>query len=327
MEGNGNSVDRWWTLLHYAVMAPSGHNTQPWLFRLRGDSADLFADRSRALPVVDPQGRELVMSCGAALLNLRIAVHHFGLTERTVLFPDPEQPDLLATIQLEGEGAANPAEESLFEAINSRRTNRLPFEPEPLPPDLIPRIEEAARSEGAWLVPLRAETDRRRVADLVAEGDVIQAEDPELRREIAQWVRSNKSDKRDGLRGYSFGHGRFTSLVAPLYIRFMNWGEGQAQADHELASQAPAVAVIGTDGDSPLDWMRAGQALGRVLLLAEAEGVAASFFNQPVEVPELRDRLRALVAGSGYPQLCFRLGRARPVLPTPRRPLEEIVIP
>ena len=86
------------------------------------------------------------------------------------------------------------------------------------------------------------------------------------------------------------------------------------------------LAVLGTEGDSRLDWLCAGQALGRLLLQAQASGLSASFFNQPIEVPELRERLRDTAAASGLPQLCFRLGHGRELLPTPRRPIEDVVV-
>jgi hypothetical protein len=319
------AADRWWTLLHYAVMAPSGHNAQPWLFRTRGDAVELLADRRRSLPVVDPHDRELVIGCGAALFNLLLAIHHFGLTEQTELLPDSADPDLLARVELTGEGPMDPAENSLFEFISERRTNRLEFTAEPLPGSLLDDLQQAALKEGAWLVPLRAAADRKHVADLIAEGDRLQAADPAIRKEMASWVRSNSSDRRDGLRGYSFGHGSFESLLAPLYVKLIDWGAAQSRRDQALIAAAPGLVVLGTAGDSRLDWLRAGKALGRVLLMAQSVGISASFFNQPVEVPELRHRLLAAVAASGFPQLCFRLGHGGPVMPSPRRRVEDVV--
>lgn len=315
----------WWHLLHYAVMAPSGHNTQPWLFRISGGAAELLCDRSRWLPTVDPEGRELVMSCGAALLNLRLAIAHFGYEAEIGVLPEASNEDLLARVRLIGEGAA-PEDTSLFDAIAERRTNRFAFAPTPVADPMLEQIEEAARGEGAWVVVVRGAADRRRLAELIAEGDRIQADDPDLRKELAAWVRSNHSPRRDGLRGYSFGHGRFASLLAPLYVRYANWGDSQAEADEVLASSGPVLAVLGTETDDRRSWMAAGQALGRALLVAQAHGVSASFFNQPIEVPELRDRLRAAVAASGYPQLCFRLGFGKPVMPSPRRAIEDVVV-
>lgn len=85
-------------LLNYAIMAPSGHNTQPWLFRITGNTVELYADRTRALPVVDPGDRELTISCGAALFNLKTAIRHIGYLPSIEIFPAQENPDLLAKI-------------------------------------------------------------------------------------------------------------------------------------------------------------------------------------------------------------------------------------
>src|SRR5215469_16093227 len=97
-------------LLQYAVLAPSGHNSQPWMFKIDEDTVELYADRSRALPVVDPDDRELTISCGAALLNLRVALRHFGYAGEVIPFPDPDDPDLLARVHLGKIGGARTEE-------------------------------------------------------------------------------------------------------------------------------------------------------------------------------------------------------------------------
>src|SRR5215469_13918562 len=111
-------------LLHYAVLAPSGHNSQPWLFKIDEDTVELYADRSRALPVVDPDDRELTISCGAALLNLRVALRHFGYRDVVQALPEPDDPDLLARIHVGEMIHTNEEEHVHFEAIRRRRTRR-----------------------------------------------------------------------------------------------------------------------------------------------------------------------------------------------------------
>jgi hypothetical protein len=83
-------------LVGYAILAPSGHNAQPWLFSIADDTIELYADRARALPVFDPEDRELTISCGAALLNLRLALRRFGYQDLLETLPDPAVDDLLA---------------------------------------------------------------------------------------------------------------------------------------------------------------------------------------------------------------------------------------
>jgi hypothetical protein len=94
----------------------------------------------------------------------------------------------------------------------------------------------------------------------------------------------------------------------------------------ELALRAPALALLWTDGDSPRDWLAAGQALARVLLRATADGVSASFFNQALELAELRDRTAVAAAVPGRPQLLLRLGYGRELPATPRRALDEVLV-
>jgi nitroreductase len=311
-------------LVRYAILAPSGHNTQPWKFVIRGAELELRADYSRSMPVADPDDRELVMSCGAALLHLRVAVRNFGYTCTTEICPEPDEPDLLARLRLIGVALAGRTDHKLFKAMGERRTARVPFENRPVPRALLYRWQRAAMYEDAWLHLVESEETKRQIAEMIAEGDRIFGQDPEYRNEISRWLRSNDDAGRDGLPGYSLGLGALSSRVAPTGI--FPAGNIQANRDLSLVLNAPAFVVLGTEDDTPTAWMTAGQALARVLLAAQAEGVSASFFLQPVELLQLRSRLMALLPEeSGYAQITFRLGYGPKVPPTPRRPVSEVV--
>jgi nitroreductase len=323
----GRAADKLRFLLRYAVLAPSSHNTQPWLFRVRDDAVELYADRSRGLPVVDPDDRQLIMSCGAALLHLRIAIRHFGHAGEVTLFPDTSDPDLLARVRLGRVHPPTGEEEEIFHAIPRRRTNRLAFEPRLVDQAVLFQLRVEARAEGAWLHILQSEDERNRVADLVAEGDRIEWADRRFRRELASWMHPNASSSCDGMRGYGFGHGDLMSRGGPFFIRTFDLGGQTAASDRRIAAGSPALAVLGTDGDWPYDWLAAGQALARVLLMARAHEVWASFLNQPVELPDLRSKLCDLCDGYGYPQMLMRLGYGRDVRPEPRRPVDEVLMP
>ncbi len=322
----GESSEKLRYLLNYAVLAPSGHNTQPWLFKIIDSEMELYADRTRALPVCDPEDRELTMACGAALFHLRIAFRHFSYEGKVQTFPERSEPDLLARIGFGDKGKPTAEEELLFKAILKRRTNRMPFDAREVPEKTLSELKEAASNEHAWLEIIRAETERNNLADLVAEGDRIQMADPRFRRELAAWIHPNRSVSHDGMPGYALGLGELTSSFAPIVVRTFDMGKGQAAKDRQLATGSPALAVLGTDGDTTQDWLSAGQALDRVLLHARAEDIWASFLNQPIEIPELRPKLRDLLGKKGYPQLLLRMGYAKDVKPTPRRTAGEVLI-
>jgi hypothetical protein len=323
----GDPPERLAFLLRYAVLAPSGHTTQPWLFSIDGDTVDLFADRAKALPVVDPEDRELTISCGAALLNLRVALRRFGYrADAYELLPDPADPDLLARVRLVDGEPLTPAEQALFEAIPERRTTRAALEARAVPVDVQRELVDDAAREGAWL-DLLPDESRPPIGALIAEADRIQMGDKRFRRELAAWIHPNGSGARRGLRGYGFGFGDLMSHAGPLVIRTFDLSKGQAAKDRELA-ESSLLGVLGTRGDSPREWLAAGQAMERVLLRACASGLTASYLNQPAEVEALRPRLaEAIARPSEHPQLVLRFGYGPDVAHAPREPVEQVMVP
>jgi len=322
----GDPAEKLQFLLRYAILAPSGHNTQPWLFRVAGETVELLADRRRSLPVVDPDDREMVISCGAALATLLIAMRHFGHRVAVELAPDPRDQDLLARVSLRAGDPTDVADDELFAAVTRRRSNRHVFEDRRVPEELSNRLGAEAEREGAWLHPV-ADEDRAGVAELVAEGDRTQMADKRFRRELAAWVHPNGGRARDGMRGYGFGSGALMSVAGPFVIRSFDLGRGQAAKDRELAQGAPLLAVLGTAMDDPAAWLSCGRALQRVLLRARANDVWASYLNQPIELTELRPRLAETIGRAGsFPQMLVRFGFGSEVRPQPRRPVDEIVI-
>lgn len=314
-------------LLNYAVLAPSGHNTQPWHFRVGRDYALLYADRTRALPVVDPHDRELTISCGAALHHLTTALVSFGLTATVELLPDASDTDLLARVTVTGRQEPVGDVQRLCAAILRRRTNRQRFADKALPAELLAACRGAAEPFGVWFQLIEGEEERLRAVDLIMAGDRAQAVNPSFRRELAAWMHPSRTRSRDGLVGYALGLGALESYVAPLLVRTFDWGNSQAAKDEQLVAGSPALAVLGSPDDTPAAWLQTGQALSQLLLLATAEGVSVSFFNQPNEVPELRPQLAALIGAEGYPQMLFRMGHGPEVRPSPRRPVDEVLLP
>lgn len=313
-------------VLGYAVLAPSSHNTQPWLFSIRGDHIDLYADRTRALKVCDPDDREMIISCGAALFNLRLALRHFRLFGRMELLPDAEDKDLLARIWIGDEGSHMAEETLMFHAIPKRRTNRQSFKSDPVPASLLAELHTAAFHENTWLHFAEGDDERTAIADLIGQADRHQWADKRFRLELAAWVHSNHSTARDGIPGYAQDVDDLLSYMGPLVVRTFDLGNGQAAKNVEVARHSPVLAVLGTNSDSLSEWVSAGQALAHIMLRARVEDVWASFLNQPIEVPGLRNHLSRVIGHPGTPQLLLRLGFGNEVKPTPRRYVDEVLI-
>lgn len=317
-------------LVRCAVLAPSGHNTQPWLFRVADDALELHADRTRALPVVDPDDRELTMSCGAALAHVVVAAEHFGRVAEVTTLPDSSRPDLLARVTLGVPTVASERSERRFEALGRRRTDRGPYVHEPVPSALLDGLSAAAREEGAWLAVVTDDARKAALGDLVVEGDRIQMGDRRFRRELASWIHPNRTRQRDGLPGFVVGvTNDFVSEAAPLVLRLFDTGKGLAERDRALAEGSPALLLLGTEDDTPGEWLKAGRALATLWLDATAAGLSLSFLNQPIELPELRRDVAELGGRAGFPQLLVRIGRSegsRDPRLSPRRPVGEVLL-
>jgi hypothetical protein len=225
-----------------------------------------------------------------------------------------------------GEARQHTAEdEALFHAISLRRTFRRRFADRCLPDGFASSLEVAARSEGAWLQVFRTQDARHAVAELVAEADRIQMSDKRFRDELAQWLRPNRGKRRDGMPGYALGLGNVKAALGPFVVRMFDPGRGQAARDRRQIADAPLLALLGTPRDTPYHWLEAGEAIAHVLLRAQVSGIVASFFNQPIELPELRTRVQTLAGRDGFPQMLLRLGYGRAPRATPRRPVAEVI--
>ncbi|GII03310.1 Acg family FMN-binding oxidoreductase [Planobispora takensis] len=316
-------------LITAAGAAPSVHNTQPWRFEVRrGRYIELHADLDRRLHVADPRGRSMSISCGAALFNLRLAMRVAGMrpvvqpmsaagSGPSALSPDlPSDlpPTLLAAVWPADAVPASAAEYELYEAVKVRRTNRLPFSGDPVPVEVMAELAAAARIEGASLVEVGG-TAAAALLEEVAAADEALTVDRDYRLELARWTAGNS--RSDGIPSYVQGP---RPVGDPAPVRDF----ARARGERARFEPHPRLAVLTTRGDGPADWLRAGQALQRVLLAATLHGVSASFLNQPLDLRDMRHRTDPRHPG-GHPQMIIRLGYGAAVPRAPRRPVPELL--
>ena len=307
-------------LVAMATLAPSVHNTQPWHFVRRGDALDLRADRSRQLSVLDPDGRQLVQSCGAALHHLRVATRAAGRDLVVELLPEPTDRDLLARVTVTMGPTASGSEVS--EAVDElhRGTVRGRFDDGPLPVGLVDRLADDAALEGVRLRTVRPE-ELPEVQVLVSRAEQYLEGDPAYLAELGRWVHEPTDERPDGI------------PVAALEVT-ADRGElvaGRAfvpAAEHSTeppAAEHPTLVLLLTASDSPRDWLAAGQALSRLLLRCTHEGVGAQPIGQVIDVPATRIGLQRALGVVGVPQLVLRLGPATPVRRTVRHEVSDVL--
>lgn len=314
--------------LRHAVLAPSNHNTQPWRFMVGADRITVCADRLRALPVADPFDRELIISCGAALFNLRVALSRAGLAYSIALFPSAIDPDIVAEVRIAPDGHRDASLPPLFDAIAMRVTTRQPFADEPVAAALEHALIAAGNAEGVDVTCVTELIERERIAMLVALADRQQFGDPRFRRELANWIHPRRKD--DGMPAYASGMLPMLDFASPLaasFVRTFDLGGGVAATHHRLVVGSPLIVCLATGSDDREAWLAAGQALERLLLVAANAGFTASYLNQPIEIAGLREQLPPLVhlPATAIAQLLLRVGRGPYIAHSPRRPLDEVV--
>jgi nitroreductase len=311
-----------------ARLAPSVHNTQPWTWRINTrpttDSAELelWADRSRSLPVSDPIGRNLVISGGCALVYAAVAAEALGAEAKIDHLPEGPDSDLLARISLLP-GTPSPEGQHRLALLSTRRTDRRRFTSWPVPEEKLDHLADTARRWGATVLPIIEPGLRAQVEELLEDARRRQLADPRIAEETERWIDHGQSDgvpeatlpHAEGVRGER--PSRFGSGLVP-------------ESEDPVLRGTDRVLVVSTTDDGPLSWLYAGATLTAVWLQAAATGLSLVPLSQLVEVSRTRIGLEQLLPPPGrVPQVLARVGWqeiGREELPrTPRRSLDDVL--
>lgn len=306
-----------------AIRAPSIHNSQPWRWRVGPYGVGLYSDPTRRLPGTDPHGRDQVISCGAALHHLLVALAAAGVGARIHRVPDREATLHLATV-VPAPHVDVDVDTGLAAAIDRRCTDRRPFRSWPVPPELIGELVAVAERQGVGVDVVTDPRLRRRLYRAIEAAAQQQGADPRYAAELAAWsglgagvhdgVPAARAPGPDAVAG-QMPMRSFAGPGAPVVPS----GE----------PESATLVLLSTSTDTPLEWLRVGEVTSAVLLTATLNGLAASPLTQPLEVGETRAFLRSSLGArrSAHPQMLLRIGwpRDAELCPTPRRPLAEVV--
>ena len=299
------------------------HNSQPWAWRIGPDSIELYADKSRRLDAADPSGRNLVISCGAALHHLEVAARASGLLPEVDRLPDAADPDLLARVRFSPAPLPATAAADL-RAIQERCTDRRRFTSWPVPNERLNVLVRAVDDDGGHAVAVTDVTDRFRVDLLVAQAHRLQERDAEIVEEVRHWTDHNSYD------GLPSDHLPSRPVVPDkLPSRF---DEGLLPDNGQEVEINDGVVLLCGDDDSQASWLRAGESLSALWLSAVRDGLSVVPLSQVIEVPETRHALQHQVLGDlAFPLLLARVGwlpiSRSQLAPTPRRPLDDVLLP
>jgi len=300
-------------LLRYAILAPSSHNSQPWSFDVTGNEIVIAAEESRWLQAADPDKRELYVSLGCAVENCCVAAEHFGFDPH-VEYHDPASAGVVTVTLGEGE-PADPRPADLFDTLTTRTTSHELFDGRPLEDTTRELLETVDTAKDVTLQVVDDPVSKTTVAELQAEADRRQMNDPAYRQELGHWVGIG-----------ALGSSWLLARIEQAVVTHLDIGDREAGKNSKLVQSAPAIAVLSTDSDDPIAQVTTGQTFERIALLARSEGVAVHPMSQTLERPALRTQLGDLLDTPGVPQHLFRLGYADEKSEhTPRWPLDTVL--
>jgi nitroreductase len=305
-----------------ALHAPSVFNTQPWRWHLSGDTLELHADRTRALSATDPDGRLLLLSCGAALHHARVTLRAAGWNVHVERPPEEDATGLLARVTVHDGGGTDQQAESLAAAITVRRTDRRAFGERTVPGGLLTRLRQVVEAEGAYLHVVRRD-QMPMLATSTARAAETESRDPAYRAELEQWTH-RPAGSGDGVPPET------AVRQAPRRVPVRDYAPGAAAglSPGEGFDLGASYVVLFGRTDRPGDLLRGGEALSALLLTATAEGLATAPMSDTIEVEWPRRLVQRLLSGVGEPYVTVRLGYrdvSDPLPPAPRRPAADVI--
>ena len=324
----------WARIVEAATRAPSIHNTQPWLFTAHPDYLEVFTDPARSLSVLDPSGRQRLISCGVAVEFAAVALRAAGYDADVELLPDPDDDAHVATVRVGDGGVPSDEDLALAEAVGRRHTERAAFLPQAVPAELVDRLQAEAGTFGVWLKAITESEEEIATVFLISRAEEIEQGEPEYLAELERWLRTDPSAV-DGIPVAAVPDEDPATRPSNWLIRDFVAGSRPADRSPFRTVDAdappppverPTVVLLGTENDDTSAWLQSGRALGRLLLLVTTAGLAASPLTQALDIPLTRRRMRSRLSLVGHPQMLLRLGYPSTTgTTTGRRPVTDVL--
>ncbi len=305
-------------LLEYAILAPSTHNTQPWIFHIDAHSLFITPDPERILPVSDPTKREMYISLGAALENVLIAAGRFDLSTNVSFIE--KNGDCMIRVDFDNKKVSYLPE--LFNQIEMRFTDRSFFAAHKIQPSVLAEIRKLSIDSQCSLYFVDDEKSKGALAKELASASRNIMKNAAFRKELAFWIRNNFTKLHDG---FSIGLPDIQSLLAPFLMHEFNL-ESPTEESREalMLRHSSGIVVIATKTDVVSDWIKAGQLYERVVLLLGTRGVHHSIHAAMIEENNARKTLATMLGTLEKPQVFLRIGYSKmPITHSPRRNVKE----
>lgn len=306
-------------LASYGTLAPSTHNTQPWLVEAGVSELKIYIDKSRAVPAADPTLRDMYISLGALIKNVELAAKEFGVKSSLKLARPLADSELVATFNFFNlDQAKSPQQSEILEGILKRQNYRgfFKIEFDEIAFNKIMK-ETLAGQQTVRAKVITEKTEIVKLAKLTAKGLKMAYADPMFRHEIGSLINHNLSRKKYGLHGYSLRLSTLQSFVIPEVMKRKDIGPKLAMLNYKSFILSPAAVVLATDKDDETSWLATGQTMEEVMVCLAAAGLTSSIYTASIESKGLREELMRIlgITKKPLPQVLFCVGTPGAPLP------------
>ena len=302
--------DRIKYILKYATLAPSTHNTQPWQFKIKGDSCELYINSKKKLPQADPTGRDLYISMGCCLENLITAAKYFRVYKSYKLYGE-EDNKLAAKVyfkDLNKKTKFDKKYNKLMHAIVHRINVRGLFSRKSIAPENLTEINNLNENESIQVLLVSNKKKIERLADLTAQGLQLAHANPKFRNEMSKWVNSSLVNRKEGIPTYSLRVPLLLSMFFPLLIKNFNMGNKLSKLNYLSMKSAPLVCVFTANKDSKEIWLETGRLAERVMLELNSNKIRTSPFIASIDLGDLYKQAQKVLKTDSKPQFMFCAG-------------------
>ena len=299
-------------LLNYAILAPSTHNSQPWLFKIRARECDIYYDSKLLLPEADPKTRDLHISIGCAVENLILAAKYFNIFDSVSYGPFQKDNHLAIIYFKDYTGMTNSEYKAVLDTIVKRINARGLFSSEPVPDNIINSIHSKIGNYLINGIELHLVTDENKIiklARLTVEGLRVAYRRSTFRKEMSRWMHNSLTAKKDGLPGYALRMPLFASFILPTLVKWFDLGALLSKLNYRSFSSAPLVLVIAASDDNPNTWLDVGRLGERLMLEFNNLGWQTSIFVAALEMGNFYKEVQKVIDIDQMPQFLFVVGK------------------
>jgi hypothetical protein len=320
---NGETIKN---ILSYAIRAPSTHNSQPWLFKLKTSGVDVFYDEKYLLPQADPTTRDMYISIGCMLENMSIASQNLNYLSEINYGPFGEKTKI-AEVYFRPISQISDLDKELFNIIPKRVNARGKFLNEKISDDLVKNIDSIIKNDDSIEVDFISSKEKiEKIALITQEAMHIAYNNISFRKEMSKWLNSNFSRKKEGLPGYSLKMPLLVSIFIPIIVRFFNIGKFLGYLNFKSISTAPLVIIFSSPDDN-LSWLRVGRLAERTMLYVQSNGYQSSIYVGSIEMGNLYKEVQSITERKNRPQFILLVGKIPGYhIVTPRHDLNKKII-